>query len=421
MQLQLKLKQPLMILITGLLLGLQYNQPSRAYMILLIIFGGMFLMSYLWAWSLGMKIQFNRQTASNWVQVGDHIEEYLILSNRSFFPAPYIEFIDESTLPGFNASRITSISPRALDLWTVNAFCDQRGSFHLGDAYILTGDPLGIFEVILHASLQNPILVLPRPSILPELPIASSGMMGEGKPRRDASQQTMHVSSVREFAEGDSMRQIHWPTTARKNKTFVRLMENAPEGNWWIVLDLDQQYMLGTGWDSIEEQSVSLAASLADLGQRARKSTGLVSNGHAFGWHPPQKGDAGQWEILQTLALARPGNLSLAALLDKVSTSLGSHHSLLIITACTQTDWIKSLPSLAKRGLIPTVFLMDTSTFDDAEGMEIASLTLEKQGVRHHHIPRGLIKPPQMEPIPLDPSWDWNAVPAGSVVAGKNP
>jgi hypothetical protein len=79
----------------------------------------------------------------------------------------------------------------------------------------------------------------------------------------------------------------------------------------------------------------------------------------------------------------------------------------LIITACTQTDWIKSLPSLAKRGLMPTVFLMDPSTFAGAEGMEIASMTLEKQGVRHHLIPRGLIPPPQIEPIPLDTlTWD---------------
>jgi uncharacterized protein (DUF58 family) len=203
------------------------------------------------------------------------------------------------------------------------------------------------------------------------------------------------------------MRQIHWPTTARKNKTFVRLMENAPEGSWWIVLDLDQRYMFGDSWDSIEEQSVSLAASLTDLGLRTRKSTGLVSNGHEFGWHPPQKGDAQQWELLQTLALAKPGALSLSGLLDKISTSLGNHHSLLIITACTQVDWIKSIPSLMKRGLTPTVFLMDPAGFGGAESMQLAAAALAKQNVRHHIIPRGLIEPPQMEPIPLDTlAWD---------------
>jgi uncharacterized protein (DUF58 family) len=407
MKSSLKLSQPLMPLILVTLLGLQYNDPSRAYVILLVTLGGMFIVSFVWVRSVGRGMLFHRDIPFSWVQVGDPMEEHLVLINTSWFPAAHIEFIDHSTLPGFSANRVTSISAGHIDEWTVPVLCTQRGLFHFGGAQIVTADPLGIFEITMHAALQNELLVLPQPSVLPHLPVGSSGMLGEGQPRRDASQQSMHVSTVREFVEGDSVRQIHWPTTARKNKTFVRLMENTPEGNWWIVLDLDQTYMLGSGWDSVEEQSVSLAASLADLGLRSRKSAGLVSNGRELGWLPPEKGDAHRWEILQTLALAKPGTLPLADLFDKISTSLGSHHSLLIITACTQVDWIKSIPSLVKRGLIPTVFLMDSSSFtstdDGAESMEIAAATLEKQNIRHHIIPRGLIEPPQREPIPLEP------------------
>jgi uncharacterized protein (DUF58 family) len=415
MKMRVKLRQPLVALLIAILLGLQYNEPSRAYMILLVTLGGMFIISFVWARSLGKGMLFHREASFSWVQVGDHLEENLVLINTSWFPAAYIEFIDRSTLPGYSANRITSISADDIDEWSVPVFCSQRGLFHFGDAQIITTDPLGIFEVTVHAGLQTPLLVLPQPSVLPALPVASSGVMGEGQPRRDASQQSMHVSTVREFAEGDSVRLIHWPTTARRNKTFVRLMENAPEGNWWIVLDLDQAHMLGSGWDSTEEQSVALAASLADLGLRSRKSTGLVSNGREFGWLPPEKGDAHRWEILQTLALAKPGSLPLAGLFDKISASLGNHHSLLIITACTQTDWIKSMPSLIKRGVIPTVFLIDTAGYAGVESMQGAAITLAKQNIRHHIIPRGLIEPPQHEPIPLGA---WAAEP--SIAAVKN-
>ncbi len=421
MKMRVKLRQPLVPLLIAILLGLQYNEPSRAYMIVLVTLGGMFIVSFVWARSVGQGMLFHRDTPLSWVQVGDHMEENLVLINTSWFPAAYVEFIDHSTLPEYSANRITSISAAAIDEWSVPVFCNQRGSFHFGDAQIITADPLGIFEVTMHAALQNPLLVLPQPSVLPALTVASAGVMGEGQPRRDASQQSMHVSTVREFAEGDSVRLIHWPTTARKNKTFVRLMENAPEGNWWIVLDLDQDHMLGSGWDSLEEQSVALAASLADLGLRSRKSTGLVSNGQEFGWLPPQKGDAHQWEILQMLALAKPSRLPLAGLFDKISASLGNHHSLLIVTACTQPDWIKSLPSLIKRGVIPTVFLMDTSSFaktdDGAQSMELAAMSLAKQNIRHHIIPRGLIEPPQREPIPLGA---WDAISARQTATVKN-
>jgi uncharacterized protein (DUF58 family) len=226
---------------------------------------------------------------------------------------------------------------------------------------------------------------------------------------------------VREYAQGDSYRLIHWPTTARMNKTFVRLMESAPEGNWWVIVDLDQDYMLGTDWDSVEEQSVALAASLADLGLRDRKSVGLISNGAELSWHGPQKGEAQHWTILETLALAKPGKLPLDALFDKMQPSLGKHHSVLIITASTKVAWIKSLPSLMKRGLIPTVLLMDPLPYDGPESMDAVVSALARQRIRYHLIPRGLIEQPKMESsTSTHQDWAWHATPAGHVVPVKN-
>lgn len=404
MKLHFKLRQWLIPWIFGLLLGLQYDHPTRAYMILLVALGGMLMISFFWVLFLGLGIRLQRESPANLVQAGNRIEESLTLSNTSLIPAPYVELIDHSTLPDFDASCVTSIDARASDEWTVPVFCKRRGLFHFGDAQVMTSDLLGIFEVTIHAPQRTPILVLPRPAALPEMSIAPSGTLGDGQPQRNASQQSMHASTVREFAEGDSMRLIHWPTTARREKTFVRQLESAPEGKWWIVLDLDQAYMLGSDWDSIEEQSIALAASLADLGLRNRKPVGLVSNGREFKWLPPQKGDAQLREILRALALAKPGALSLANVLDKMSAPFGNQQSLLIITACTQVDWMQTLPFLIKRGLIPTVFLMDTTSFEGGASMEIPATTLAKQRIHHHIIPCGLIEPPReresISPIP---------------------
>lgn len=417
---RIKLRQPFVAWIIVILLGLQFNEASRVYTILLVTFGGIFIVAYLWSRSLSRDIQLRRETRLTWVQVGGHIEERLTLSNTSLFPSPSIQFIDHSTMPDFNASKVTGISAGGIDQWSVSAFCRRRGMFALGDAHIITGDPFGIFEVTVHASERTSILVLPQPAHLPEYNIAPSGLLGEGQPRRNAPQQTMHASTVREFAEGDSTRLIHWPTTARMSKTFVRLMESAPEGDWWILLDLDQNSMRGTGWDSIEEQSVSLAASLTDLGLRGRKSVGLISNGAELGWISPHKGDGQKWEILQSLAIASPGKLPLSALFDKMQAALGKHHSLLIITASTQVNWIKSLPSLIKRGVIPTILLMDPKDFDENESMEAVVSMLGQLDVRHYIIPRGLIEPAHIDPAPSD-KWTWRATPTGQFIPVKNP
>ena len=140
--------------------------------------------------------------------------------------------------------------------------------------------------------------------------------------------------------------------------------------------------MLGEGWDSIEEQSVTLAASLADKGLRARKSVGLISNGAELTWLAPKKGGGQRWEIMQALALARPGELDLGTVLERIQPSLGKHHSLLIITASTKTSWLKTLLPLSNRNIIPTVFLLDASTFGGEVSAENVSASLE--AARHY-------------------------------------
>lgn len=160
-------------------------------------------------------------------------------------------------------------------------------------------------------------------------------------------------------------------------------MESAPEGDWWILLDLDQRDMLGKGWDSIEEQSVTLAASLADKGLRTRKSVGLISNGAELTWLAPKKGGGQRWEIMQALALARPSELGLGTVLERIQPSLGKHHSLLIITSSTKLDWLKTLLTLTKRNIIPTVFLLDASTFGGEVSAENVSANLEQRGIKN--------------------------------------
>jgi uncharacterized protein (DUF58 family) len=410
---QIRLRQRAFPYIIALLFIIQINQASRPWSILFFALTGLFVISWFWTRTLGHNISVRRETRLGWVHVGSAIEERITLSNASLMPAAWADFIDRSTLPDFDGNHSTSISAGSFDQWIVHASCNQRGLFSLGDALIQTGDPFGIFDVTIHASQRTSLLVLPRVSSLPEFSITPAGSYGDGKPRRNALQQSVHVSTVREFAQGDGVRQIHWPTTARTQKVHVRLMESAPEGDWWILLDLHERAMIGRGWHSVEEQSVALAASLAEYGLRSRKSVGLVTNSEEAGWVQPGKGGGQRFEILQALALAKPGDRSLTAFLERMHPSLGRHHSLIVITASTTTSWLKTIPSLLKRGIVPTVILMDPSTFGSDESMAGVQATLTQRGVRYHLVPNGLISPPQQEENPSAGKWTWRATASG--------
>ncbi len=412
---RIRLRQPVFAVMVALLLILQLVQPSRTWMFLFTAFSGILISAYLWARSLGESLQLRRETRLGWIQVGGQIEERITLSNTSVLPAAWIQFEDHSTLPGFNASRFTSISAGFFDQWNVTAACKQRGLFYLGDANILTGDPFGIFDVTIHASERTSILVLPQVVTLPEISIVPSGSFGDGQPRRNAPEQTIHASTVREYVHGDSMRMIHWPTTARTNKVFVRLMESAPEGDWWILLDLDKNNLFGEGWDSIEEQSVVLVASLASKGLRNRKAVGLITNSKDAAWIHPQKGEGQRWEILQSLALSQPGELGLDKTLERIQSSLGRHHSLIIVTASTKTDWLKTLLPLVKRGIVPTVLLLDASTFGGKESPALVAANLEGRGIKYHIIPRGMLEAPKTLSHQQG-GWKWRSTPTGEIM-----
>lgn len=410
---RIRLRKLIFPILIAFLLGLQLMDPSEAWTILLVGLGGTFVFAYLWTRALGRDIQLRRETHLRWLQVGGQIEERITLSNGFSFPAAWVEFIDHSTLPGFTASRSTSINAGSFEQWNLTAACKQRGLFYLGGATILTGDPFGIFEVAIHTTKRTSILVLPQIATLPELLIAPSGSHGDGQPRRNASEKTIHAATVREYAHGDSMRMIHWPTTARTNKVFVRLMESTPEGDWWILLDLDKQYMLGEGPDSIEEQCVTLAASLADRGLRLRKSVGLIGNGADLTWLTPKKGEGQRWEIMQVLAIARPGDIDLGTVLERTRSepSLGRQHSLIIITASTKIDWLKTLLPLTKRNSALTVMLLDLAPYDgsSADASRTAALLAER-GVICHIIPRGIMELPKMDQaIPVKGTWKTTA------------
>ena len=133
--------------------------------------------------------------------------------------------------------------------------------------------------------------------------VAPGGRAGEGSPRFNAPERSVNAATVREYLPGDSLRWIHWPTTVRRNDLFVRVFEGSPAGDWWIILDLDQDVQIGENQDSTQEHGIILAASLADLGMRTGHSVGLITHGDKLLWLPPRMSDEHNWDILRSLAM----------------------------------------------------------------------------------------------------------------------
>lgn len=405
---------PLPVLV-AVLLVLQFVVPYRGWGILLTGLGGALLVAYLWARSLACGLNLTREMRFGWAQVGDRLEERFVLENHGGITAPLVELIDHSTLPGYQVGRGTGVGFRETFQWRQQAVCNRRGVFTLGPTTLLTGDPFGIFTVRLHYPASMPFVVMPPILPLPSVEVSPGGRTGDGRPRTNAPERTVSAASVREYVPGDSMGWIHWRTTARHDSLFVRLFEGVPVGDWWIFLDMDERFHIGEGEDSTEELGVILAASLADQGLRSRRAVGLAMHGEEAVWLPPQWGEGRRWEILRALAEVSCGKRSLADLLAQTGSALEQYASLVIITPAVSSDWIEGLVPLLRRGISPTVLLLDTVSFGGAGNVSGVTALLSGLEVAHYVITRDLLDQPEARPGQQGRE-DWRVLPTGRVL-----
>jgi len=415
MKSRLRLNAKILPIVAAIALVMQFIDPSRVWVILLIGIGGAWLVCWWWARGLARSLQFEREMRFDWAQVGDRLEERFTLTNPFMLPATWVTVHDHSTLVDHKASVATGVDGASTSQWRILTRCTRRGVYTLGGTTLETGDPFGIYTLTLEDPTSQTLAVMPPVLSLPKFQIQSSGWAGEGKPSRRSLEETINASHPREMMPDDALRLIHWKTTARKGEFFVRQFEGTPAGDWWIVLDLHKESQLGKGWDSTEEHGIILTSSLAAQGLNEDHPVGLALNGKEPDWLPPRRNEHQLRSLLKALAIASPSEMHLKDYLQRAGASLSSHCSLLVITACADADWAQSLLPLMWRGIRPTVFLLDPVSFGGSTGTRAVSDALQFMGVPCHVIPRELLDKPQARPG-HEGEWEWRISATGKAI-----
>jgi uncharacterized protein (DUF58 family) len=176
----------------------------------------------------------------------------------------------------------------------------RRGRHRLTGLRISTRFPFGLLRR--SVDLDQPLDLLAYPTLVPVgEALLRSGLTDAGERPSAIRARSGDFESLREFRPGDDPRDIHWRTSARRNRPFVREFEEDTSRVAIIVLD-DTPPVDGPA-DGIHppfEAAVSLAASvaLALLGQGYQ--IGLVAGSTHL---PPNSGSAHATAILRALAL----------------------------------------------------------------------------------------------------------------------
>ena len=123
--------------------------------------------------------------------------------------------------------------------------------------------------------------------------------------------------------------------------------------------------------------------------------------------------------VSRALALVTPGSRPLAELLARARPVFGQVASLIIITPAVDSGWVEALLPLLRRGIVPTVLLLDPVSFGGIGDVNRIQALLSDSGVTCYVVTRDLLSWPEARTDQQD--WEWRVSPYGRTVPVRRP
>lgn len=349
----------------------------RLFFHLFYMLTALLVCSYLWAWSNLCGLDVRREPLTHRAHLGDYARERMAIRNRWIIPKLWFELQDHSNLPQHGGGFVAYLPARQHRRWTVRTLCTRRGRFRLGPATLISGDPFGIFRLERQLPGTSEIIVYPALVDLPQFALPDAELPGGRDIRGRTYNVTPNVSTVREYAPGDSFNRIHWRSTARAGRLMVKEFELDPTADMYIVLDMQERAVVTDTrapslrrplfdrlLNSTAEYAVMTTASVARHLLAQNRVVGLIAWGQQREVLPAERGPRQLFRMLETLAVLRAhGTQPLAELLATESVYFGRNSMVIVVTASLDEHWPEALQHLLHRGVRALVLFVDPQSF----------------------------------------------------------
>jgi uncharacterized protein (DUF58 family) len=165
-------------------------------------------------------------------------------------------------------------------------------------------DPFGLARVRRAAGGTTPLLVYPRIEqlVLPR-DLGERRSLSVSALRQPTGASGEDFYTLREYVEGDDLRKIHWPSTAKRQRYMIRQEETPWHNRATIVLDDRARAYQGEAF----ERAVEAAASLVDLYHRSGYTYRLTGAHHPG--FPSSRGTNHRTKCLEHLATVQRRSL----------------------------------------------------------------------------------------------------------------
>jgi uncharacterized protein (DUF58 family) len=269
----------------------------------------------------------------------------------------------------------------------------HAGSYHLRDVprgrhrfspvRLSIADPFGLAEAELALEEQQALVVYPRLAELERL--FCEGGAGPEHGRRLLLRRPVgfELHSVRDYQQGESLRRVHWPSTARRGALMVKELEDSPRDEVAVLLDGDASAVAGSPPNSSFDAAVRAAGSvlLAQIQRGRRCILALNTSGRET---QAVSSDGPEWQrALELLAAAEPdARRPVAALLESGGGPAARSLELVVVTSRIEPALVDRLLERAlTRRPVALVHVEAASFLGRPRRPEPALLRLQAAGV----------------------------------------
>lgn len=241
-----------------------------------------------------------------------------------------------------------------LDLGVVH-----RGSFRISATRLVLGDHLGLTSVAVPTRVDRAaVVVFPRLVSLGGM-FSDAGLVGSAGRRlllRRPAGYDFH--SVRDYEQGESLRRVHWPTSARRGRLMVKELQDAPQEDVVVVLDCDPAGATGVPPASSFDTAARAAASLVEAHAGRGRAVALVTTGSKRSVVSMRSREANRDAALAALAAAEPDAPNgLGRMLRANDPVLARASDVVVVTATPLASVSAALLRHAGRRLVSVVWI----------------------------------------------------------------
>ena len=352
-------------------LGTGFDFFFRFLYVLLLVSG----IGFVWAWLNLRGIDLRVTRDANRGQVGGYLAGQVSIVNHTRMPKSWLE-VAEATGPSADSSgRGLALVREQVRSWRISTYLAKRGMYHSGIVKLVSQDPFGLFRLRRDFIDPHPYIVFPAVEALPDLDARFAGLPSDSRATKHWEQITTDVSSIRSYVEGDSMRRIHWPYTARMNELMVKEFDMGLSAEAWVLLDMHHLSHYGIEQDDVnntEELAVTVAASIVGRLMDQSMPVGLAVNGDREHIFRPDSSPEQRGRLMETLSEVRAyGQITLQEFIYGLHSHLNQFNALTLVTASVEPQWIASLTHLRRQGVEVSVVLVDRSSFGSPTNMSV--------------------------------------------------